>query len=131
MLEVDKQGLAPVRYDWPAPTSRWDAIRQAERAAIEERRRLDLGAGPASDLVDSFDGEGIRCAVLEMPEDISGVTVLDEDGAFVVVNELHGALRRRSSFAHELAHVLLDRNGPGYDFVVPEEVAAGGRRRPC
>jgi Zn-dependent peptidase ImmA (M78 family)/transcriptional regulator with XRE-family HTH domain len=113
LLAVDRHALAPATYAWPPPKSRWEAIRQGERAAIEERRRLGLGFGPAPDLVDLFDGEGIRCALLTMPPDVSGVTVFDKNGPFVVVNHDHPVLRRRFSFAHELAHVLLDREGFG------------------
>lgn len=89
--------------------SRWDAVQQGERAAAEERRRLDLGAGPIDDIAELLDGQGIRTVCMDLPADVSGMTLrLREAGLLVVVNREHPWPRRRFSWAHELAHVRLD-----------------------
>jgi len=80
------------------------------RVAGEERRRLGLGWTPASDLVEILEVQGVRTAVIDLPEDVSGLTINDPVvGILVVANRRHPSLRRRFSFAHEYGHVLLDR----------------------
>jgi Zn-dependent peptidase ImmA (M78 family) len=47
---------------------------------------------------------------VDLPEHVSGLTMSDPAvGFFVVANRAHHHLRRRFSFAHEYAHVVLDR----------------------
>ena len=97
-------------YQLASPRTRWEAIEQGARIADEERRRLGLGSGPAPDLGELLESQGVRTAVVDLPDDVSGLTISDARiGLFVVVNAQHHAWRRRFSFAHECAHVLLDR----------------------
>jgi Zn-dependent peptidase ImmA (M78 family)/DNA-binding XRE family transcriptional regulator len=97
-------------YPLPMPGNRWEAIRQGERLADEERRRLQLASGPLPDLIELLETQGVRTAVVDLPEDISGLTLSDKSiGLFVVANRFHHHLRRRFSFAHEYAHVVVDR----------------------
>jgi Zn-dependent peptidase ImmA (M78 family)/transcriptional regulator with XRE-family HTH domain len=111
-IERDRRAL-PV-YPVPNARSRWDSVRQGEQAAVEERRRLQLGDAPLPDLVELLENQGIRIAQIEMPEDLSGITLFDSAiGPFVVVNNRapkHSPLRRRFSLAHEYCHVLLDKD---------------------
>lgn len=104
-------------YPVPNVRNKTEAIRQGERAAIEERRRLQLGDAPLPDLVELLESQGVRTAQIEMPEDLSGMTLFDSaTGPFVVVNSRapkHSRLRRRFSLAHEYCHVLLDREQKG------------------
>lgn len=52
--------------------------------------------------------------MIDLPEDISGLTLVDPDiGPFVAVNRREHLLRRTFSFAHEYAHVLLDSDAKG------------------
>ena len=109
ILGVDGDGKTPPRCVLPPPTSRWEAVQQGETMANEERRRLNLGVGPLPDVVELLEDQGVRAGIAELMDDVSGLTLADRNGPFVViVNQGHGRLRRRFSFAHEYAHVLAD-----------------------
>jgi Zn-dependent peptidase ImmA (M78 family)/DNA-binding XRE family transcriptional regulator len=111
-LFLDRPPLAS--YPVVKPTTKWEAIKQGERSAGEERRRLDLGTTPISDVAELLETQGVRTALVDMPEDISGLALSDARiGTFVAANRLHHALRRRFSLAHEYAHVLMDRDRGG------------------
>src|SRR5690606_33717251 len=57
---------------------------------------------------------GVRTAVVDLPEDISGLTLVDlEAGPFVAVNRREHVLRRNFSLAHEYGHVLFDCDAKG------------------
>ena len=110
-----ESGLVSVpNYSPPAPRSKWDAVQHGGRAAAEERRRLDLGNAPLPDVTDLLEAQGISTAQVPLPDDISGLTLIDDaNGVLLVANRDHHILRRRFSFAHEYAHVLLDRHRAG------------------
>ena len=110
-----ESGLVSVpNYSPLAPRSKWDAVQHGGRAAAEERRRLDLGNAPLPDVTDLLEAQGISTAQVPLPDDISGLTLIDDaNGVLVVANRDHHILRRRFSFAHEYAHVLLDRHRAG------------------
>jgi Zn-dependent peptidase ImmA (M78 family)/transcriptional regulator with XRE-family HTH domain len=114
LLGVDR-GLATVAaYPLPRPRTKWEAIQQGERVALEERRRLGLGLAALQDVAELLEAQGIRTAQVTLPEDISGLTLIEpEIGFFVVANLEHHILRRRFSYAHEYCHVLVDRNERG------------------
>lgn len=110
LVGIDREVSIAATYQLAAPRNRWDAIEQGARIADEERRRLGLGAGPAPDLGELLETQGVRTALVVLPEDVSGLTISDlRIGLFVVANADHHVLRRRFSYAHEYAHVLLDR----------------------
>jgi len=110
LLGIKRKAATLAVYDVSDPTRRWDSIQQGEGVAAEERNRLDLGQGPAPDLLELLEGLGIRTAQVEMPDSISGLTLADEDlGVFLAVNRRQPTLRRRFSLAHEYCHALLDR----------------------
>ncbi len=97
-------------YSLPIPKSKRDAVQQGQAAAQEERWRLDLGMAPLPDLTDLLGGQGISTALSEMDDKISGLTLISDGGNILIAaNRNHHILRRRFSFAHEYAHVLLDR----------------------
>ncbi|HMC49934.1 MAG TPA: XRE family transcriptional regulator [Solirubrobacterales bacterium] len=111
LLGVDRGTAATAAYPLPAPATRWEAIQQGERLAGEERRRLGLGDTALPDIAELLETQGIRTGVVNLPEDVSGLTLNDRRiGLFVVANRAHHVLRRRFSFAHEYAHVLADRD---------------------
>lgn len=91
-------------------TSRWNAIQQGELLAVEERARLGLGRAPAPDLPMLLESQGIRTAIVPLEDQISGLT-LQERGQdlLILINQQHAETRHRFSFAHEYAHVLIDR----------------------
>lgn len=113
LLGVEREVLVPTVYPLKAPKTRWEAIQQGTAVAAEERRRLDLGDDPIQDIAEVLENGGVRTGEVPLLEDISGLTVDGPDiGILVVVNKGHPRIRQRFSFAHEYAHVLLDRNRP-------------------
>jgi len=114
LLGVDADLTALPAYPLKAPATRWEAIQQAERMAAEERRRLGFGDAPLPGVAELLEGQGVRTARADLPQDVSGLTVADPDvGVLVVVNREHVPWRQRFSFAHEYCHVLLDRDEKG------------------
>jgi Zn-dependent peptidase ImmA (M78 family)/DNA-binding XRE family transcriptional regulator len=110
LLGIDREVSGAVSYDVPAARSRWDAIQQGERAAEQERRRIGLGWAPAPPLEELFETQGVRTGTVDLPDDVSGLTISNRHaGLFVVANRRHVPVRRRFSFAHEYAHTLFDR----------------------
>jgi len=114
LVGVDRDLMTAATYQLPTPASRWEAIQQGMRVAEEERRRLGLGAGPLPPLTELLESQGVRAGLVELPDDVSGLTMSDRQaGLLVVANREHHPLRRRFSFAHEYAHVLVDRSNFG------------------
>ena len=110
LLGVDRELSGAVSYQVPASRSRWEAIQQGERAADQERRRMSLGSAPAPRLGELFETQGVRTGVVDLPDDVSGLTISNRSaGLFVVANRRHVPVRRRFSFAHEYAHALFDQ----------------------
>lgn len=108
-LQVARTG-AVASYPLTTPRGRWDAVKQGCWAAEEERKRLGIGWTPVGDLVELFETQGVRTALVQLPSDISGLTLNDPTvGTFVVANRDHHYWRRRFSHAHEYGHVLMDR----------------------
>ncbi len=71
---------------------------------------MGLGWAPAPPLAELFETQGVRTGVVDLPDDISGLTISNRNaGLFVVANRHHAPARRRFSFAHEYAHTLFDR----------------------
>lgn len=103
----------PPTYSEPMPQTPWDAIAQGQRVAEEERRRLDLGARPITDLVGLIAEQGIWASGADLPEKMSGLFLHHASiGLVVLVNASQVRARRRFSNAHEYAHALLDRDRP-------------------
>ncbi|HHH29380.1 MAG TPA: ImmA/IrrE family metallo-endopeptidase [Polyangiaceae bacterium] len=114
LLGIDRDLATVASYPLPAPRTKWDAIQQGQRIALEERRRLGLGQAPLPDVAELLEAQGVRTAQVSLPDDISGLTLIEpEIGVFVVANREHHLLRRRFSYAHEYCHVLLDRDQRG------------------
>jgi Zn-dependent peptidase ImmA (M78 family)/DNA-binding XRE family transcriptional regulator len=114
LVGIDRDLSAVASYPFPTPKSRWDAIQHGQRLAEEERRRLGLGHAPVPDMSELLESQGVRTGLVDLPDDISGLTLSDRKvGLFVVANRAHHYLRRRFSFAHEYAHVVADRDRSG------------------
>ena len=114
LVGLDRDVSAAVRYGLAAHRSKWEAIKQGTKVADQERRRLGIGETPVVDIIELLETQGVRTALVDLPADVSGLTLIDvEVGPFVAVNEHEHLLRRTFSFAHEYAHVLLDRNAQG------------------
>lgn len=114
LLGLGPPTLAGPLFPAEIPRNRLQARQQGEKAAQEERRRLDLGMAPVDDLAELLEGQGVRTAWIDLPDEVSGLTLRQrEAGLFVVVNRRHPWIRRRFSWAHELAHVRLDADISG------------------
>ncbi len=111
-LDRDLSGVAT--YPLPTPKTRWEAVQQGQRLAQDERRRLGLGTAPLPDVSKLLESQGVRTALVDFPDDVSGMTLSDREvGIFVVANGKQPCPRRRFSFAHEYAHVIADRERSG------------------
>jgi Zn-dependent peptidase ImmA (M78 family)/transcriptional regulator with XRE-family HTH domain len=109
-LEIKRVRLRAPAYPVQPPRSKWEAIQHGNQAAAAERKRLDLGDLPLGDLTDLLESQGVRTALLPLPDGVSGLTLMDPRlSFFVVANQDHGVRRRRFSWVHEYAHVLFDR----------------------
>jgi len=114
LLGLDRSQIGAPAYSVPPPKTRWQAIEQGDRVAAEERRRLGLASRPLRDAAEFLEAQGIRTAMLDLPDEVSGLTLMERGLSLsVVVNRRHHYLRRRFSWVHEYAHVLLDRSQRG------------------
>jgi len=114
LLGLDRSQVGAPSYSVPAPKNRWQAIEQGHRVAAEERRRLGLGSRPLRDAAELLEEQGIRTAMQDLPDEVSGLTLMERGLSLsIVVNRRHHHLRRRFSWIHEYAHVLLDRSQRG------------------
>ena len=114
LLDIDRDLATVASYPLPQPLTTWEAIQQGERVALEERKRLSLGLTSLPDIAEILKAQGVRTAQVSLPEDISGLTLIEpEIGFLVVTNREHHILRRRFSYAHEYCHVLVDRDQRG------------------
>lgn len=101
----------PPSYDFPAPRTVGEAIRQGEQVALQERKRLGLGQTPIADMGELISDQGIWSAGVALPDEMSGLFLSHPSiGMAILVNIHHARGRNRFSFAHEYAHALLDRN---------------------
>jgi len=114
LLGISRATVTVATYSHAIPRTRWEAIQVGEHVAAEERRRLGLGSAPLGDVSSLLEAQGIRTGTVAMPETVSGLMISHPKvGPFIVVNETHPAVRRRFSWCHEYAHVLLDTDTVG------------------
>ena len=110
VLGMGGEAVTAPSYPLSAPDNKWIAVRQGEKVAGEERRRLGLGVVPLPDMVELLEEQGIRTAQEELPKGVSGLTLAEPAvGRLIVVNSRDAVWKQRFSFVHEYAHVLLDR----------------------
>jgi Zn-dependent peptidase ImmA (M78 family)/transcriptional regulator with XRE-family HTH domain len=114
LLGISRATVTVATYAHAFPRSRWEAIQIGEHVAVEERRRLGLGSAPLGDVSSLLEAQGIRTGTVSMPDSVSGLTISHPKvGPFVVINDSHSRERRRFSWCHEYAHVLLDKDAIG------------------
>jgi len=101
-------------YWLPKPRNVWEAIRQGEVLADQERRRLGLSTAERPEIGELLEDQGVLVAMVQLPEAVSGLTLLDgESGPLVAVNGRHPLVRMRFSLAHEYCHLLADSERKG------------------
>jgi Zn-dependent peptidase ImmA (M78 family)/transcriptional regulator with XRE-family HTH domain len=114
LLGVDRSQIGAPAYGVESPRNRWQAIEQGIHVAAEERRRLGLGGRPLWEAAEFLEEQGIRTAMLDLPDEVSGLTLMEQGlSPSIIINRLHHQLRRRFSWLHEYAHILLDRGHRG------------------
>jgi Zn-dependent peptidase ImmA (M78 family)/transcriptional regulator with XRE-family HTH domain len=114
LLGVDRSQIGAPAYSVDPPRTRWKAIEQGVQVAEEEHRRLGLGGRPLWDASEFLEEQGIRTAMLDLPDEVSGLALMEQGlSPSIVINRQHHRLRRRFSWVHEYAHVLLDRSQRG------------------
>lgn len=106
----DESRQLPPDYGLREPRNNAEAYEQGQELARQERQRLGLGSGPIPDVAEVVAMQGVWAVSAEMPDNVSGICLFHSNiGAAVIVNQTHGRSRRRFSYAHEYAHVLMDR----------------------
>lgn len=110
-LGLDSLSLGPHAYQVGPPNIAWEAMEQGFQAAVEERRRLNLGDAPIRDLDHTLVVNRIRMTKIEMNKDVASIFVnSNETGFLVIVNRLLPIEARRFHFAHGFGHSLFDRS---------------------
>lgn len=104
--------LGPPTYETRMPSVSGEAVAQGEQIAEQERRRLNIGNAPISDISELIVSQGIWASGVELPTDnMSGLFLRHPSiGLAILVNGSHVRGRRRFSYAHEYAHALMDRD---------------------
>lgn len=91
---------------------------RGEDVAAEERTRLGLGDGPATDLRSLIEETvGVRVFYLDLPAKVGGLFACNDDlGACIAINRKHPPTRGNWSLAHEYGHFLTTRYLADVDF---------------
>ena len=114
LIGLDRDLSSVVQYNISVPKSRYEAIHHGVSVAKQERQRTGIDRAPIDDIAEFLEKQGVRTAVVDLPEEISGLTLFERKiGPFVAVNLREHVVRRTFSFAHEYAHVLMDRDTKG------------------
>jgi Zn-dependent peptidase ImmA (M78 family)/transcriptional regulator with XRE-family HTH domain len=110
LLSISSSNVA-FSYIIERPRSRWEAVDQGIQVAAMERKRLELGSSPLRNIVEIIARHGVRVAKDTMTTDISGFFFAGpETGMAILVNAADSPTRRLFSYAHEYAHLLLDKS---------------------
>lgn len=100
-------------YNLPSRSTRRDILREGEKLAKNERKRLGLDGAPIKDTFKLLEKQKIKLfqSHFGRESDISGCFFFDEeDGPCIVVNVDHSKGRANFSAAHEYGHFLRDRS---------------------
>lgn len=111
LLDLRDEASVPDYSTVGEPRDKLEAIRQGERVAVDERRRLGIGDDPIRDVSELLDSQGVRVFVRPLEEaTISGLFLYDRAiGPCILINGAEHRNRLPFNLAHEYAHVLLDR----------------------
>ena len=110
LLDLANTRPPAILYDLGEPKTKWEAIRQGQIIADQERQRIDLGNAPIREVGEIIRQLGVRVCQYVMPDSISGLFFHSRDiGLVIVVNGNQSTNRQRFSYAHEYCHLLVDR----------------------
>jgi Zn-dependent peptidase ImmA (M78 family)/DNA-binding XRE family transcriptional regulator len=79
----------------------------AEKAALEIRRKWKLGEAPISSLMERIEDKGVRIYEIETGEYFNGISAWAGDIPVIAVRKQDDLLRKRFTISHELGHILL------------------------
>lgn len=117
-------------------------LEEAEQAAVELRKKWDLGSDPVEDLCGQLENRGVKVIAIDGPQGFDGFSCWVNDRIPVIAFNVNApGDRQRFNLAHELGHLLL---GAGHTvdvekaahrfaaaFLVPASAASNelGRKR--
>ena len=120
--EVELENLLGITHPRNYPPERvllpGDVRTQAENDATELRQKLGLGLAPVRDLMSLLELElGIRLYVRRLAPQVSGLFAFDDQvGACMLLNASHPLGRRVQTAAHELGHLVSNRQSPDMQY---------------
>ena len=91
----------------PLPDPHIHKPQDAEKAAIEVRRKWKLGEAPISNLMELLEDKGIRIHEIETDENFIGISARADGIPVIAVRRQDDLLRKRFTMSHELGHILL------------------------
>ena len=121
-LDLERRMKDPMRLNYPQPINlnpRVNVAELAEDVANRERQRLGLGDQPIPNIRTLLESDvGVRIFFNRLPRMFAGMYVfVDGLGGCVLINSVHPAEKQRASIAHEYAHLIVDRDRAGIDYL--------------
>ena len=110
LLELPPSGALPA---WKTDmNSRWDAIVDGERCAAALRAQLNIGVAPVKDLDTILESIGIKVLTRSLVDSkVWGFSLTSKQwGHCIFVNTNCAIDRQRFTMAHELGHLITDRD---------------------
>jgi len=111
-IELEEVAPAPWSVPFTLPgtlNGQIDDYDALEDIAIQVRRHWDLGLNPIPDLIDTFEGKGIKVFITHYDghKNFNGLSAQVNNSPVVVVGEHWVGDRQRFTLAHELGHLVL------------------------
>jgi len=78
-----------------------------EKRTVEIRQEWSLGLAPIIDVIKLLEEHNIKIFEVEAPEGFSGMSLLTDEIAIIVLNKNINIVRKRLTALHELAHLIL------------------------
>jgi Zn-dependent peptidase ImmA (M78 family)/DNA-binding XRE family transcriptional regulator len=93
------------------PATGREAIREGEKVATDERRRLGIGDAPIRNAIDLLEIQDVRVFALPLHDGrITGIFLYESDlGPCILINRTEHRNKVPFNAAHEYAHLLFDR----------------------
>lgn len=93
-----------------------------EKRTVEIRQEWSLGFAPIIDVIKLLEEHNIKILEVDAPEGFSGMSLLADDMAIIVLNKNINIVRKRLTALHELAHLI---------FTFPEDMNEQETERLC
>ena len=111
LLDIDRDLATVASYPLPPHGRRGRLFNKVNVSLRDERRRLGLGLASLPDIAELLETQDVRTAQVPLPDDISGLTLIEPAiGFLVVANRDHHVVRRPLLVR---ARVLPRAGGPG------------------